>query len=139
LKFQEMMVDMEHFPIMNVIDFEGKKVLIRPSTADKGKGKEAINDDAWKADENNKISCRKVVAEKTSDGGRIWWLPSQPPTLGGKRRQVDRRGNLFCAPRMVQNITGRFGAFQRTVRQHSGDTMTAYLQTAMIRDRYVEN
>jgi hypothetical protein len=71
LKFQEMMVDMEHFPIMNVIDFEGKKVLIRPSTADKGKGKEAINDDAWKADENNKISCRKVVAEKTSDGGRI--------------------------------------------------------------------
>jgi hypothetical protein len=39
--------------------------------ADKGKGKEVIISDAWKADENNKISCRKVVAEKTPDGGRL--------------------------------------------------------------------
>jgi hypothetical protein len=54
---------------MNVIDFEGKKVLIQPSTADKGKGKEVIISNARKADVNNKISCRKVVAEKTSDGG----------------------------------------------------------------------
>jgi hypothetical protein len=38
LKFQEMQVDTEPLP-MNVIDFEGKKVLIRPSMADKGKGK----------------------------------------------------------------------------------------------------
>jgi hypothetical protein len=68
LKFQEMQVDTEPFP-MNVIDFEGKKVLIWPSMADKGKGKEVIIDDARKTDENNKISCRKVVAEKTSDGG----------------------------------------------------------------------
>jgi hypothetical protein len=63
-------VDTEPFSI-NVIDFEGKKVLIRPSTADKGKGKEVIIGDAWKADENNKISCRKVVAEKTPNGGRL--------------------------------------------------------------------
>jgi hypothetical protein len=39
--------------------------------ADKGKDKEVIIGDAWKADENNKISCRKVVAEKTLDGGRL--------------------------------------------------------------------
>jgi hypothetical protein len=65
-----MQVDMEPFP-MNVIDFEGKKVLIRPGMADKGKGKEVIIDDARKADENNKISCRKVVVEKTPDGGRL--------------------------------------------------------------------
>jgi hypothetical protein len=31
---------------MNVIDSEGKKVLIRPSMADKGKGKEVIIGDA---------------------------------------------------------------------------------------------
>jgi hypothetical protein len=54
-----MKVDTEPFP-MNVIDFEGKKVLIRPSTADKGKGKEVIIGDTRKADENNKIFCRKV-------------------------------------------------------------------------------
>jgi hypothetical protein len=33
-----MQVDTEPFP-MNMIDFEGKKVLIRPNTADKGKAK----------------------------------------------------------------------------------------------------
>jgi hypothetical protein len=62
LKFQEMQVDMEPFPV-NVIDFEGKKALIRPCMADKGKGKEVIIGDAQEADESNKISCKKVVAE----------------------------------------------------------------------------
>jgi hypothetical protein len=37
LKFQEIQVDTEPFPI-NVIDFDGKKVRIRPSAADKSKG-----------------------------------------------------------------------------------------------------
>jgi hypothetical protein len=66
LKFQE---DMEPFP-MNVIDFEGKKVLIRPGMTDKGEGKEVLIDNARKVDENNRISCMKVVAEKTPDGGK---------------------------------------------------------------------
>jgi hypothetical protein len=65
-----MQVDTNPFP-MNVIDFEGKKVLIRPSTADKGKGKEVIIGNAQKANENNKISCMKVVAEMTPDGERL--------------------------------------------------------------------
>jgi hypothetical protein len=68
LKFQEMQVDTEPFP-MNVIDFEGKKVLIRPGIADNGKGIEVIIGDAQKIDENNKTSCRKVVSEKAPDGG----------------------------------------------------------------------
>jgi hypothetical protein len=65
-----MQIDTKPFP-MNVIDFEGKKVLIRQSTTDKGKGKEVSIGDARKADENNKISCRKVVAEKTPNEGRL--------------------------------------------------------------------
>jgi hypothetical protein len=36
-----MQVDTEPF-LMNMIDFEGKKVLIWPSTADKEKGNEVI-------------------------------------------------------------------------------------------------
>jgi hypothetical protein len=40
-----MQVDTEPFPV-NVIDFEGKRDLIRPSMADKGKGKEVIIGDA---------------------------------------------------------------------------------------------
>jgi hypothetical protein len=38
LKFKE---DTEAFP-MNVIDFEGKKVLIRTDATDKGEGKEVF-------------------------------------------------------------------------------------------------
>jgi hypothetical protein len=45
LKFQEMQVDTEPFPI-NMINFNGKKVPIRPSAADKGKGKEVLIGDA---------------------------------------------------------------------------------------------
>jgi hypothetical protein len=52
---------------MNVIDFNGKKILIRPSIADKGKDKEVIIGNAQEVDGNNKISCRKVVTEKTPD------------------------------------------------------------------------
>jgi hypothetical protein len=57
-----MQVDTEPFPVI-MINFEGKRVLIRPGMTDKGKGKEVIIGDARKADENNKISCRKVMAE----------------------------------------------------------------------------
>jgi hypothetical protein len=60
-------VDTEPFPV-NVIDFKGKKVLIWPGMADKGKGKEVIIGDARKVDENNKNSCRRVVTERTPDG-----------------------------------------------------------------------
>ena len=68
MKFQEMQVDTEPFP-MNMINFEGKKVLVRPNTADKGKGEEIVIGNARVADENHKISCRKVMVEKTPDGG----------------------------------------------------------------------
>jgi hypothetical protein len=63
-----MQVDTEPFP-MNIIDFEGKKVLVRPNTTDKGKGKETIIGNVREADGNHKVSCRKVVAEKIPDGG----------------------------------------------------------------------
>jgi hypothetical protein len=88
LKFQEMQVDMEPFP-MNVIDFEGKKVLVRPSTADKGKDKEII-DDAREADGNYKISCRKVVAEKTLDGGETLKVTITTSSAGGQARTKEQ-------------------------------------------------
>jgi hypothetical protein len=85
-------VDIEPFPV-NVIDFEGKRVLIQPGTADKGKSKEIIIGNAQEADRNNKISCKKVVAEKTPDGGETLKVTITTSGTGGKRRQGDRRGN----------------------------------------------
>jgi hypothetical protein len=68
LKFQEMQVDTEPFP-MNMIDFEGKKVLVRPNTVDKGKGKETIIGNAKKADGDVKFPVGK------------WW-PRRLPMEG---------------------------------------------------------
>jgi hypothetical protein len=73
---------------MNVIDFKGKKVLIRPGATDKGEGKEVIIGNARKADGNNKISCRKVVAEKTPDGGET--LKVTITNAGGQSQTGDR-------------------------------------------------
>jgi hypothetical protein len=59
-----------HGALPNECDrLRGQKVLIRPGATDKGEGKEVIIGNARKVDGNNKISCRKVVAEKTPDGG----------------------------------------------------------------------
>jgi hypothetical protein len=69
---------------MNMIDFEGKKVLVWPNTADKGKDKEIIIGNAREADGNHKISCRKVVAEKTPDGGETFKVTITTSSTGGQ-------------------------------------------------------
>jgi hypothetical protein len=114
LKFQEMQIDTEPFP-MNMIDFEGKKVLVRPNTVDTGKGKEIVIGNAREADENHKISCRKVVAEKTPDGGKTLKVTIMTSgTEGGKC--WTRRRNPCYASRTVRH-TGADGPGPcRTVR-----------------------
>jgi hypothetical protein len=89
-----MQVDTEPFP-MNMIDFEGKRVLIRPSTADKGKDKEIIIGNIREADGNHKISYRKVVAEKTPDGGETLKVTITTSGTGGKR--IPRSRSPCCA------------------------------------------
>jgi hypothetical protein len=86
LKFHD---DTEPFP-MNMIDFEGKRVIIWPSTTNKGKDKEIIIDNAREADGNNRISCRKVVAEKTPDGGETLKVTI---TTSGSGGQAQTRGH----------------------------------------------
>jgi hypothetical protein len=106
---------------MNMIDFEGKRVLIRPSTADKGKGKEIIIGNAREADKNNKISCRKVVAEKTPGGGETLKVTIIASGTGGKHRQGDRRRNPCCASRTVCHPDTDGPKLLRTVRRLLAD------------------
>jgi hypothetical protein len=120
LKFQEIQVDTEPFPV-NMIDFEGKRVLIRPSTADKGKCKEIIID-AREADGNSKISCRKVVAEKTPDGGETLKVTITTSDTGGKSRQGDKRVNPYCASRTVRRPDADGPKHRRTVRNIPADS-----------------
>jgi hypothetical protein len=128
LKFQE---DMEPFP-MNMIDFKGKRVLIRPNTADKGKDKEVIIGNSREADGNNKISCRKVVAEKTPDGG-------ETESDHHKLRHWGASADKGICARTHTTHHRRSEALQRTVRQRRRAAATTYLQTTMTRNRYVEN
>jgi hypothetical protein len=112
---------MEPF-LMNVIDFNGKKILIRPSTADKGKDKEVIIGNTREADGNNKISCMKVVAEKTPDGGETLKVTITTFSTGG---QAQTRGHarepILCitdslVPRRVWSVTSLDGP--ATTRSH---------------------
>jgi hypothetical protein len=83
-----------------MIDFEGKRVLIRPSAADKGK--EIIIGNAREANGNHKISCRKVVAEKTPDGGETLKVTITTSGTGGKCRPRGRSRSPCCASRTVR-------------------------------------
>jgi hypothetical protein len=122
-----MQVDTDPFPI-NMINFDVMKILIQPSTTDKGKGKEVIIGDARKADENNKNSCKKVVAEKTPDGGETLKVTITTSNARGQRRQVTRNGSLFCTSRTVRRLDtdgpalrrGRFGTSSDSQNHPSG-------------------
>jgi hypothetical protein len=123
---------------MNMIDFEGKKVLVRPSTADKGKGKEIVIGNAREADENHKISCRKVVAEKTPDGGGTLTVTIMAYGAGGQAWTKEQEP-VLRTPDDPAHRRGRSGELQRMVRPCSRLTTTTYFQTTTPRDRYVEN
>jgi hypothetical protein len=113
-----MQVDTEPFPL-NMIDFEGKRVLIRPNTADKGKAKEIIIGKAREADGNHKNYCRKVVVEKTPDGGEILKVTITTSSAGGKRRPRSR--SPCYASRMVQRTGAHGPGPHRTVRRIPAD------------------
>nr|ACF82984.1 unknown [Zea mays] len=127
-KVDEMQVDTEPFP-MNMIDFEGKKVLVRPNTADKGK--ETIIGNAKEADGDRKVSCRKVVAEKTPDGGETLKVTITASSTGGQAqtgRQMQepvlripdgparRRGRSGTPPDGPESSGGRSGHTQDSQR-----------------------
>jgi hypothetical protein len=90
-----MQVDTEPFP-MNMIDFEGKRVLVRPNIADKGKDKDIIIGNAKVADGNHKFSCRKVVAEETPDGGETLKVTITTSGARGQRRPRGKSRSPCC-------------------------------------------
>jgi hypothetical protein len=114
---------------MNMIDFEGKKVLVRPNIADKGKHKEVIIGNAREADGNQRISCRKVVAEKTPVGGETLKVTITTPGVGGQARTKEqepvlcildgpthRRRRTGTTPDGPENSSGRSGHTQDSQR-----------------------
>jgi hypothetical protein len=105
-----MQIDTEPFP-MNTIDFEGKKVLVWPNTVNKGKGKEIVIGNTREDDENHKISCRKVVAEKTPDGGETLKVTIITSDTGGQVLAKEQEPVLHIPDGPTQ---------ARTVPDHAG-------------------
>jgi hypothetical protein len=68
---------------------------------------------------------------------RYWGASADKGTC--ERTHTAHHGQSGAQARTVRNIARRSGAFQQTVRQHSGATTTVYLQTTTTKDRYVEN
>jgi hypothetical protein len=101
---------------MNMINFDDKKVLVWPSIVDKGEDKKIIISDLREADENTKIFCRKVVAEKTSDGGEILKITITTSNTRGRHRQECKYSALFCALQMVRRASMDGPEHHRTIR-----------------------
>jgi hypothetical protein len=123
-----MQVDTKPFP-MNMIDFEGKKVLVQPNTTDKGKGEEIVIGNAREVDENYKISCRKVVVEKTLNGGETLKVTITTSGTGGQARTKEqepvlripdgpthRCGRSGTTPDSPENSSERCGPTQDSQR-----------------------
>jgi hypothetical protein len=108
---------------MNMIDFEGKRILVRPNTTDKGKDKEIIIGNTREADVNHNFFCRKVVAEKTPDGGETLKVTITTSSTGGQAQTkgqeqepvlsisddpTQRRRRSETTPNGPENTSGRF-------------------------------
>jgi hypothetical protein len=117
-----MQVDTEPFQV-NGIDFECKRVLIRPSTADKDKGKEIIIGDTREADGNNKISSRELVAEKNPDGGETLKVTITTSSTGGQA-QTKRRAHkpVLCITDGPTSRRGRSGTTSDDPKNFSGQS-----------------
>jgi hypothetical protein len=104
---------------MNMIDFEDKRILVRPNTFDKGKDKEIIIGNTRKVVGNHKISYRKVVAEKTPNGGETLKVTITTSNAGGKRRP---RSRSPCYTSRTVRRTGADGSGpHRTVQRIPAD------------------
>jgi hypothetical protein len=82
---------------MNMVNFYNKKSWFGQMRSIRAKGKEIIIGDPREANENAKISCRKVVVEKTPNGGETLKITITASNVGGRCRQPAKYDTLFCA------------------------------------------
>jgi hypothetical protein len=77
-----MQVDKNPF-LVNTIDLQNSKVLIRSEQTEAAKGKNMVIGENRTITADEKILSREVVIEKTTDGKESLKITIKAPTLGG--------------------------------------------------------
>jgi hypothetical protein len=77
-----MQVDKNPF-LVNTIDLQNSKVLIRSEQTEAAKGKSMVIGENRTITADEKILSREVVVEKTTDGKESLKITIKAPTLGG--------------------------------------------------------
>jgi hypothetical protein len=85
-----MQVDKNPF-LINTIDFENSKVLVRPEQAEETWGKNVIIGEKCTITTDEKVLSREVVVEKTTDGKESLKITIKAPTLRGGGMSQDCR------------------------------------------------
>lgn len=107
-----MQVDKQPF-VVNTIDLNGKKVLVRLQVADKEKGEGILIGDPRVTNENKKNSFRKVITEKTPDGGETLKITITSSSVG---RQTQTGGEAKThVLRIADGSTQSRGLFELLV------------------------
>jgi hypothetical protein len=78
-----MQVDKNPF-LINTIDLQNSKVLIRPEQAEVAKGNNVVIGEKCTITGDEKILSREVVVEKTTDGKESLKITIKAPMLGGQ-------------------------------------------------------
>jgi hypothetical protein len=87
-----MRVDKNLF-LVNTIDFQNSKGLIRPEQAKAAKGKNVVIGEKRTITVDEKILSREVVVEKTADGKESLKITIKSPMLGRVGPSQDCRGD----------------------------------------------
>jgi hypothetical protein len=82
LSLKEMQVDKNSF-LVNTIDLQNSKVLIRLEQAEAGKGKNVVIGEKCTITADEKILSWKVVVERITDGKEYLKITIKAPTLMG--------------------------------------------------------
>ena len=80
-----MQVDKQPF-LINTIDLEGKKMLIRPNIAESANKDNVVICEPRNSKEGDKVLGRKIVLEKQPDGKEVLKITIKNATLGGNHK-----------------------------------------------------
>ena len=90
LSFAGMAIDTQPFP-MNVLDLEGKKILLRPETAEGANKSNVVFGEARK-EAGIKEARREITLTRQPDGKEVIRITVKNSTLGGQQPQARESG-----------------------------------------------